>query len=296
MLRRLLLVVLLLAPLAGCGDSGNGDDGRISVVAAFYPVAEAAQQVGGDLVHVRNLTPAGVEPHDLELTTDEIDRIQRADLVLYVGSGFQPAVANALKRRDRPSVDVAAGLITHKGDPHFWLDPDLMAKAVARVRVALAGVDRSHASAYKANAGAYASKLSTLSQEYASELASCVRHEIVTAHEAFAYLAERYGLTQTAISGVSPEAEPDPQRLAELSDRIKRDDVSTVFYEELVPRDFADTLAKDAGVKTAVLNPLEALTKKQVAAGDDYISVMRDNLVALTTALDCRPPTATSEP
>jgi zinc transport system substrate-binding protein len=272
--------------LTACSPDGSGG-GKFTIVASFYPVAEAAAQVGGKHVQVINLTPAGVEPHDYELTTDDVDHIEDADLVAYVGSGFQPALERALKRRDGPTVDVAAGLITKQRDPHFWLDPGLLADSVEKVRIAMVKGDAAHAQEYKANANAFRSRLNALSAEYATGLTDCARHEIVTAHAAFAYLAERYGLTQRAISGVSPDAEPSPQHLAELSSLIRRDGVTTVFYEELVPRDFAETLAHDAGVKTAVLNPLEALTKKQVAAGDDYLSVMGDNLAALRAALGC---------
>jgi zinc transport system substrate-binding protein len=280
----------LLAPLAACSTNG-GSDGRLTVVASFYPLAEIAAQIGGTHVQVVNVTPAGVEPHDYELTTDDVDNIDDADLVLYVGAGFQPAIERVVERRDGTSVDLAAGLLGDEEDPHFWLDPDLMAKAVEKARVAMGRADGGHATDFDTKAGEFVSRLNALSSEYASGLLDCARREIVTAHAAFSYLAKRYGLTQRAISGVSPEAEPSPQHLSELSELIRRDGVTTVFYEELVPRDFADTLARDAGVKTAVLNPLEALTEKEAAAGEDYLSVMRDNLRALTDALDCTPGT-----
>lgn len=272
-----------------CGSDG-GENGTVSVVASVYPVAEAAKQVGGEHVRVTNLTPAGVEPHDIELSTDDVDRIEDADVVLYVGGGLQPGVEAAARQRATDArVDVAAGLLRKGADPHFWLDPDLMAKAVSRVRNALRRADPQHAQDYAANADQYISKLRLLSAEFSTGLTNCQRDDIVTAHAAFDYLAERYGLTQHAITGVSPESEPDPQRLVELAELIEREGVAVVFYEELVPRDFADTLAEEADVATAVLNPLEGLTQKQAAAGEDYVSVMRKNLVTLITALDCDP-------
>lgn len=287
MVLRIILIMGWITAVAACSDAAD-EPGKVSVVANFFPVAEAAARVGGEFVEVRNLTPAGVEPHDFELRSTDVDRIEDAGVVFYVGSGFQPGVAAAVKRRDGVTVDVAARLFDgDASDPHFWLDPELMTEAVDRVRAGLAKADPEHATAFTANAAAYKQELSTVDAEYSATLASCARREIVTAHAAFSRLADRYGLVQHAITGVSPDAEPDPQRLGELSDLIKREGVTTVFYEELVPREFADTLARDAGVKVAVLSPIEGLTKKQVDAGDTYISVMRSNLAALRAALDC---------
>jgi zinc transport system substrate-binding protein len=283
----ILIMSLIFGGLSGACSNKSHDSKSLSVVANFFPVAEAVREVGGALVDVTNLTPAGVEPHDLELTSRDIDRIAGAALVFYVGSGFQPAVADAAKQRHLPTIDVAAGLLDG-ADAHFWLDPTRMAKAVDRVRAALARTDPAHRADFVRRASAYEAKLAALDAEYSATLSHCARHEIVTAHAAFSYLALRYGLAQHAITGVSPDAEPDPQRLAELSQLVTRDGVTTVFYEELVPRAFADTLAKDAHVKTAVLNPIEGLTKKQTQAGGTYLSVMRDNLAALAAALDCQ--------
>ena len=283
------LVLALLA--ASCSSTPKSQDAKLTVVANFYPVAEAARRVGGHRVSVTNLTPSGVEPHDLELTSRDVDRIENADVVLYVGSGFQPAVAKAARGRDKPSVDVASGLLGKREgnatDPHFWLDPKRMARAVDAVARTFAAADKGHAALYASNAAAYTTALAALDAQYAATLATCQRHEIVTAHAAFAYMSERYGLTQLPVTGVSPDAEADPQRIADLADLIKRDGVTTVFYEELVPRDFADVLARETGAKAAALSPIEGLTKDEVKAGDDYLSVMRRNLQALAGALAC---------
>jgi zinc transport system substrate-binding protein len=288
-LRLILISWMAAGVLSACGSDGNGDrSDALSVVASFFPVADAARNVGGEFVDVRNLTPAGVEPHEYELTSRDVDRIADAGVVFYVGSDFQPAVEEAAGRRDGPTVDVAARLLDETaGDPHFWLDPALMSKAVDRVRAGLAKADPDHVERYRANASTYKAKLAALDAEYRAALATCARREIVTAHAAFSYLARRYRLEQRAITGVTPDAEPDPRRLADLSDLIRREGVTTVFYEELVPRDFADTLAKDAGVKTDVLNPIEGLSRDDLDAGEDYISTMRSNLTALARALDC---------
>jgi zinc transport system substrate-binding protein len=295
-LRPLVAMALLLPLLAACGEdpSDGSDDASIQVVASFYPVAEAAARVGGDRVEVTNLTPAGVEPHDIELTSDDLDALADADLVLHTGAGFQPALDDAIDGRDGPSVDVADGLLESTDDsvdPHFWLDPTLMAEAVDAVEAALVDLDPTGRDTYAANADEYRAELASLDQELAAGLADCDREAIVTAHAAFSYLARRYGLTQEPITGISPDAEPDPERLADLVDLIEREGTTTVFYEALVPRDFAETLADEAGVDTAVLNPIEGLSNDQIEAGEDYVSTMQANLAALEAALGCRPPT-----
>ena len=314
-MRRLLAVPLLLALLAGaCGADDGGasrgtGSGEVAVVASFYPLAEAARRVGGDVVQVANLTPAGAEPHDLELTPDQVDALEDADLVLYLGAGFQPAVEEVAERRRDGAVDVLEAVELEEGDahaeeeggehanedehghegndPHFWLDPVRMVAAVELVEEALAEVAPEHAGAFAENARAYTAELRALDEDFEAALATCARRTIVTSHAAFHYLVERYDLEQLAISGLSPESEPDPRRLAELADLIAREGVTTVFYETLVSPDVAQTLAREAKVQTAVLNPLEGLTDDDVDDGKDYAAVMRDNLSALTAALEC---------
>ncbi len=273
--------------LTACGGASKpAANGHLRVVASFYPLAEVARRVGGGRVEVADLTPVGVEPHDFELTTDDVDAIEDAGVVLYVGSGFQPAIAKAVTHRKDGGVDVGRAVRTGD-DPHFWLDPTRMIKAVEQVARVFEDADPDHASAYRSNAEAYGRQLRGLDERFAAALTTCQRRVIVTAHGAFGYLAQRYGLTQEAITGISPEAEASPARLATLEKYVREHDVTTIFYEELVPRAFANTLAKAAHVSTSVLSPLEGLTAKEKASGDDYLSVMGRNREALVQALSC---------
>jgi zinc transport system substrate-binding protein len=279
------LFVALVA--AGCGgSSGNGR--QKSVVAAFYPLAWAAQQVGGDAVDVENLTPPGAEPHDIELTPGDIEDIQNADLVLYLGHGFQPAMAKAVANRSGPSIDLLSGQELNSApegeegltaDPHVWLDPIRFARIVNAV-----GRELNRPKP----ASRLTQRLRRLDAEYESGLADCQRHEIVTSHAAFGYLAARYGLRQIALTGVTPEAEPTAKGLLRLIDEVKTSGATTVFFETLVSPRLAETVARESHAETAVLNPLEGLTKDEVAAGQDYMSVMRANLATLKRALGCR--------
>ena len=266
------------------GAPSSGAVSKRSVVAAFYPVAYAAQRVGGNRVDVTNLTPAGAEPHDLELTPEQIDEILDADVVFDLGQGFQPAVEKAAEQRDGPTVS----LLPHgTRDPHIWLDPVRMQAIVRRVQRSLTQADPKGRAVYARNADAFVAELDALNDRYAQGLATCARKVIVTGHEAFGYLARRYGLRQEGVAGLSPDAEPDAQRLGQLADLVKRQGVTTVFTEELVSPRIADTLAREAGVKTDTLNPLEGLTDSEVARGAGYVTVMDQNLHKLERALGC---------
>jgi zinc transport system substrate-binding protein len=270
--------LLLVIVAAGCG--GSGDDGREEVVAAFYPLAFAAERIGGDRVSVTNLTPPGAEPHDVELTPQDVARIQRADLVLYLSHGFQPALEQALRDARGKELDALAGIDLRAGDdPHVWLDPMLFAGVVRRIGAALGS---------PAPARKLAADLRQLDAEYRAGLAHCEQRELVTSHAAFGYLAARYRLRQISITGIEPEAEPSAQSLAELAALIRRDDVRAVFFETLVSPELAETVAREAGAATAVLNPLEGLTDDEAERGEDYFSLMRRNLATLRKALSCR--------
>jgi zinc transport system substrate-binding protein len=299
---RLILTLVLGTSLLGAASctATNGDvrPGTVSVVASFYPLAEAVARVGGDEVSVTNLTAPGVEPHDLELTPDQVEAIATADLVVYLGGGFQPGVQDAVaeaqgrtldalqtvETRGVPATEQGEGLTA---DPHVWLDPARYATIVEAVERALAGIAPKDAATFAANAAAFRHELDALGSQYAKGLAHCERDVIVTNHEAFGYLADAYGLTQIGITGLDPEAEPDARRLAELKTLVQDRGITTIFTEDLVSPKVAETLAQEAGVSTEVLYTLEGLTEQEQAAGDDYLSLMRENLDRLRVALGC---------
>jgi zinc transport system substrate-binding protein len=279
-----LAVVALLA--AGCAGSG-ATKGQRTVVAAFYPLAFAAAAIGGSKVHVENLTPPGAEPHDVELTPRAVGRLQGADVVIYLSHDFQPAVQDAVDGASGRRVDALGGLdLKHgagedagKTDPHVWLDPVLFSRIVQRIGTALGR---------PARAAALARRLRALDREYRSGLRRCARRDFVTSHAAFGYLAARYGLRQIAITGIDPEAEPSPRRLQQLIDLVRREHVTTVFFERLVSPRLAETVARDAGARAEALDPIEGLTPSEERRGDDYFSLMRRNLTHLRAALGCR--------
>ena len=287
----------LAAGVAACARNDTGSGGRPVVVTSFYPLEFAARQVGGTRFDVEDLTPPGVEPHDLELSPDQVDELLSAGVVLYLGEGFQPAVEDAVRSRggDQVTVDLLKGFgrALRSGaegepvDPHVWLDPVLMERIVSETRAALARAAPSHRAEFARNAARLRARLSALDRAYRTGLSGCRRDVIVTSHAAFGYLGSRYGLRQEPISGISPEAEPDPRRLGEVEDLVRRDHITTIFTEELVSPRVAETIARETGVRTEVLSPLESLTPAEQQAGDDYLSVMRANLAKLRAALGC---------
>jgi len=286
---------------AGCTSSTAGGAGTLKVVVAFYPLQYVVEQVGGDQVSVTNLTKPGVEPHDLELTAKQVASVAFADLVFYE-KGFQAAVDSAVDTEKPKRVLDAASIVplrttpgftggattpsTSALDPHTWLDPQTMIKYASAVAEHLSQARPDSAAAFQQRADALVAQLTTLDSEFSTGLASCRLKVFVTSHAAFGYLAERYGLEQVGITGLTPDAEPTPSRLAEVQKIAKEKGVTTIFSETLASPALADALAKDLGLKTDVLDPLEGITSQ--SRGTDYPSVMRSNLSALRTAGACQ--------
>lgn len=296
----------LVLLLAACGSSANGDDDTTTVVASFYPFAFVAEQVGGTHVEVENLTSPGAEPHDLELKPKQVGDVQNAELVVYQ-QHFQAAVDEAVKQADRPAkdtIDVASivklkpaqegaedghdhGEEGHEEeeDPHVWLDPQNMVEITKSIEAKLSAVDPDHASDYAANAAKLISELETLGTEFETGLKTCRTRTVVTSHAAFQYLAARYDLTQVPIAGLDPANEPSPSQLADITDLVRKDKITTIFTEELVSPAIADTIAKETGAKTATLDPIEGLS--DATKSQTYLTLMHKNLETLREANSC---------
>ncbi len=311
-----LVVAAVLAStfaLAGCaafsdesGPAGSSDG--VQVVASFYPLQYVAQRVAGDRADVTNLTKPGGEPHDLEIPPRETAEIVDADLVLYE-KGFQPAVDDAVEQ-NATGVTVDAAEVAdlqpqdHDGhdhgtpdhgadqgdagqgglDPHFWQDPLRLADVGDEVAGQLAKVDPAHADEYTANAKDLRTDLEGLDQDYENGLSSCERSTVVVSHDAFGYLT-KYGLEMEPIAGLSPGAEPTPADLVRLQKLIGSDGITTVFSERLVSPRLSQSLADDMFISTVVLDPIEGLSDQ--TADESYLSLMRENLVALQKANAC---------
>ncbi|MDO9494950.1 MAG: metal ABC transporter substrate-binding protein [Nocardioides sp.] len=275
---------------AGCAAlDGDSEDG-LQVAAAFYPLQYVSERVAGDLAEVDNLTIPGKEPHDLELTVSETALITQADLVVFE-DGFQPAVDDGIDQNATGTeldVTSAADLLPSDDgdrDPHFWQDPLRMAAVGDAVADELAELAPDHADDFRANAADLRADLEALDAEYAEGLADCDLDTVVVSHDAFGYLA-KYGLHLAPVAGLSPDAEPTLNDLADLQQLIDDEGITTVFSETLGSPRFTRPLAEDLGLRTDVLDPLEGLASEDDSS--DYLSLMRDNLASLQEANGCR--------
>lgn len=297
-----------LVTLSACSSSGAAaKDGKLHVTASFYPMEFLAQRIGGDHVKVTGLTKPGQEPHDLELKPRQIAKLGKTDAIVYL-KGLQPAVDEAVKQSGVKHIADAASLTgleehgtevdghhhttgdnhSHSeheagADPHIWLDPVKYAEAAKGVGKTLAEADPGHRADYQKNTDALVKQLDELNKKYQAGLKNRASDTFITTHAAFGYLAERYGLTEEAISGVDPESEPSAARIKDLHKLAKDHHVGTVFFETIASPAAAKTLAGDLGLRTDVLDPLEGITDK--SRGHDYFGVMESNLTALQKAL-----------
>lgn len=294
------------------GSTGTaGTEPVLDVASAFYPLELAATRIGGDRVTVTPLTQPGADPHDAELTPREVGQLTSADLVVFL-SGFQPAVDDAVETAaPAAGFDVAeyADLSLsatddghdHSGeseeehaahsdeedatDPHFWLDPTRYASVAEAIGDRLAELDPEGAEEYAARTTEFTTELATLDEEFSSGLAMCTHRDLVTGHAAFGYLADRYDLRQVGIAGLSPENEPSAAQIRDLVEHVRETGVTTVYAETLVSPALTETIAREAGVEVAVLDPIEGVT--DASAGEDYFEIMRVNLQTLREGQDC---------
>lgn len=286
------LVALAVSACGSAGVSANGTvGGKLAIVASFYPLQFATQQVGGNHVAVTSLTRPGAEPHDIELTPRDVASVSRASLVVYE-KGLQGAVDQAVESEaGNRGLDVAPvahldlRLVSGTTDPHFWLDPQRYSEVATAIADRLARIDPAHRADFEKNAKVFEDKLGALSAELTAGLANCQRRDIVTSHSAFAYFAQRFGMRQIAINGISPEQEPKAGALAAVSTYVKAHGVTTIYAETLASPAIAQTVAEETGATMATLDPIEGLNER--SNGKDYFEVMRSNLTTLRAGQGC---------
>jgi zinc transport system substrate-binding protein len=295
--------LMLMLGLMGCRSGGPNFDGsgdKLIVCTSFYPMYDFARKVGGDRIELHNLVPAGTEPHDWEPTASDMTLLAKADVFVYNGAGMEhwvDKVLSALNNDALVVVEASKGIDLLSGrsegdnlrvpqyDPHVWLNPMYAKREMEQIRDGFIQVDPAHRADYEANCAKYGVEFNALDQEFRDGLTPLANKDIIVAHQAFGYLCAAYGLNQVAIEGLSADSEPDPARMAEIIAFARERQARTIFFEELVNPKVAQTIADAIGAQTAVLNPLEGLNEEQTADGEDYFSVMRQNLQALLMAL-----------
>jgi zinc transport system substrate-binding protein len=312
----LLVSLIVLVFAAGCSNT-NGetseekDDGKLKIITTFYPMYEFTKNIVGDRADVELLIPSTIEPHDWEPTPKDISNIQNADLFVYNSDEMETWVADieASINNDKVSIVEASKGIelieaaeeedhdhdhdeeahehehSHEADPHVWLSPVLAQQEVQTITDAIVKADPENKEYYKTESSEYIEELKALDEKYRTELAKKTSNEFITQHTAFSYLAKEYGLVQVPISGISPSEEPSAAKLAELKSYAQDHKIKVIYFEELTSSKVADTLAKELGADTEVLNALEGLSDDQQNAGENYITVMEENLEQLKKSL-----------
>lgn len=291
--------ILLIALLAGILLLGffyyrrapSSIDVNLSVVASFYPLFEFANKVGGNRASVISIVPPGVEPHEFEPTSQDLVAIYRAKLFIYNGNsidGWAQKIEKDLLQKGVTVVNMGSNIGQSMTDPHFWLDPVLAQKEVEVIRDTLIKIDPNHKDDYLKNSEAYLKDLIELDRIYREGLSSCELKEVITSHDAFAYQAKRYGFTTIPIAGITSEEEPSPKRMGEIAGLAKNKGIKHIFFETLVSPKLSETIAREIGAQTLVFNPLEGLTDEEEREGKNYLSLMRENLKNLKTALICQ--------
>lgn len=284
------MIVLAATVLISTRKQSIPDDGKIKITTSFYPLNYLALRLGGQYVRVTNLTPVGSEPHDFEPSTRDIAELEKQDLIILSGGGLEGYADKIMQNIDTSKTDillVGEPLMSDPKDPHVWLDPILYGKQADIVAGALIKLDPQHKETYTNNKEQLKKDLSKLNEEFITGLRPCKKRSIITSHSAFGYLAKRYGLKQVALAGLSPEEEPSSKTLSTITSFAKKNDIDYIFFEDLVNPQIAKTIANEVGARTLVFSPLEGLAKEDISKGKTYLTIQRENLENLKTALNC---------
>ncbi|UUV99083.1 High-affinity zinc uptake system binding-protein ZnuA [Vagococcus luciliae] len=296
---KIILGLALIGVLAACGKESKEEQKEadtLHIVTSFYPMYDFAKKITGDEADVTVLTEAGVEPHDYEPSAKDLAKIQNADVFIYNSNEMETWVRDVLASIDTKKVKVieaSQGIDlmeateeehegedshNHELDPHVWLDPVLAKKEVETITKGLVEVDTPNKDVYERQSKDFIKELDKLNDAYVEATKDATQKTFVTQHTAFSYLAKQYGLTQVAISGISPDQEPTPKELKNIEDLVKKDDIKVIYTESSASSKVAETITSATGATLSELNPLESLTKKEMDGGEDYLSVMYTNL------------------
>ncbi|KAA9299633.1 MULTISPECIES: metal ABC transporter solute-binding protein, Zn/Mn family [Aerococcus] len=267
------LLALILLFVSGCQKPAETKTGQgLQVVTSFYPIYALTKEVSGDLNDVR-MIQSGAGIHSFEPSANDLAAIERSDLFIYHSSTLEGWAKNI---QGKDVVEASAGLDLQKVpgledmptgdgvdeaklyDPHSWLDPILAGQEAQNIAKALSERDPANQATYQANADKFQAEAEDLVKAYQPKFKAAKQKTFVTQHTAFSYLAQRFGLKQLGIAGISPDAEPSPQQLSEIKEFIDRYQVKTIFTEEKASPKLAQVLAEETGAEIKTLRPLEA--------------------------------------
>jgi zinc transport system substrate-binding protein len=282
-----LISIILLASLFFLVFEKNKEistSSKLQVTASFYPMYFFASQIGGNKVNVINITPSGNEPHDYDLTSKDLVKIENSKLLILNGliEPWSNKITDDLKNKNTPIV-IAGNKLFTSTDPHVWLSPTLAKIESENIASTLKTIDPLNSDYYNTNEVKLEDELNILDQKYKDGLQNCATRNFVTSHAAFGYLAKDYGLNQIAVSGLSPDEEPSLKKLADVSNFAKENNIKYIFFESLVSPKLSETIANEVGAKTLVLDPIEG-----VKDNNTYLTLMMNNLQNLRVALQCK--------
>jgi zinc transport system substrate-binding protein len=296
-MKKFVLLMVLALLVASWGGAAQP---KLKVVASFYIPYEFTKNVGGERVEVKNLVPAGAEPHDFEPSPADIRAIEEAHVFVYNGAGMESwveRVLSAVKNRERACRhrDDARGCPcarledeeAFEFDPHAWTDPILVKEMAKNIQEGLIAADSAGSSLYTDNAKAFQAKLDALDAQIREGLKACRLRDFIISHRFMDYFAARYNLTAHALSGLEP-SEPTPQRLAELIRLGREKGIKYIFAERSDALKALEVLARELGAQILTLNTGHGLTAEEERAGKNYLTLMSENLKNLRIGLECR--------
>lgn len=314
-MKKVLVITFLLIFCAitfGCGgktisSSTEELQNKPVVYCSFYPLYDFVGQIGREKIELKSIVPFGAEPHGYEPSAKKITGLAKADAIFFIGVGMEGWINKIIDSINNENIVIEelaqcvelhcfdeehhhdSEIVHEHGeyDPHIWLDPVLAKEISFKIMETLATIDPVNRAYYEKNYQEYVAKLEKLHKDFEHGLAKRASNTIVTTHDAFDYLAKRYGLETYSLMGISANAEPTSNHMAQIIDTIKKHKVNAVFAEELLSRQAAETLSTETGVQVLTLNPIAAITQEQIDAGKDYISIMYENLANLQVALGC---------
>lgn len=266
--------------------------GKVLVYTSFYSLADFAKKIGGKHVIVKNMVPPGVEPHDFEPKIREMAPLSKADVFIYNGIGMESWINQAKPMLEDGNAKVVnasqriEAKVNHKKDPHVWLDPMKAKQQAKAIEQALIKKDPRHKKEYEKNYALLSKRFDALDQKFKGIVKGSKQRTFITSHAAFGHLADRYGLTQVAVSGLSPSDEPSAKELQAVVQKARKYKVHTIYFEELVSGKVAETVREEVGARALTLSTLEGLTQKQKEAGEDYFSLMDKNVENLAKGLN----------
>ena len=283
-MKNIFIIIIILLSILSCNNNDNKNTfGKLQIYTSIYPIYDFTKKIGGEKITVYNMTKAGAEPHDFEITSKDMANLSKADLFIYNGGGMEHWVDSVKNALNIKYVDSSSNINNQNNlDPHFWLSPKNAKIQMENIKNGLIEIDSENKNYYESNYNLYASRLDKFDNKIKNSLSNIKNRNLVLTHPAFGHFCKEYSLTQIAIA----RDEADPKAMAEIITFIKNNDIKAIFYEEFSSSKLVDSIAKETQIKILTLNPIESLSEKNIEAGEDYFSIMEKNLISLLDGLN----------